>query len=159
MGGSATWLGGALRESSPFHTPWRQVKGGLWDVGPHAVGMLWAALGPVTAVTADHGLADITHLILHHASGATSTVTLSLSAPESAARFELSIWGQPGTAPLPPAAEGAVPALRTALTELVEYAESGRTGHPCDVRFGRDITAVLAAAESEPAIAARVANR
>jgi predicted dehydrogenase len=149
MGGSATWLGAALGTSSPFNTPWRQVKGGLWDVGPHTVGMLWAALGPVTAVTADHGLADITHLILHHASGVTSTVTVSLSAPKGATRFELSLWGEPGTVTLPPAAGDAVSALRTALAELIANAEAGRTDHPCDVRFGRDITRVLAAAQAE----------
>lgn len=155
MGGSAAWLGSAMRTSSPFNTPWRQVKGGLWDVGPHAVGMLWAALGPVTRVTADHGLADITHLVLHHASGVTSTVTVTLSAPEQAARFDLSLWGEPGTAPLPRTAGTPVTALRTALTELVEHAESGRTDHPCDVRFGRDITRVLAAAQHQLDAASR----
>lgn len=147
MGGAATWLGAALRESNPFNTPWRQAKGGLWDVGPHAVGLLWAALGPVVSVTADRGLADITHLVLHHASGVTSTVTVSLSAPEPAARFELSLWGEPGTSVLPAASGTAVGAARTALTDLIERAESGRSDHPCDVRFGRDITRVLAAAQ------------
>src|SRR5580693_510023 len=43
LGGSATWLGTSLDESSPFNTPWRQVKGGLWDLGPHVVSLLWAA--------------------------------------------------------------------------------------------------------------------
>ena len=152
LGGSATWLGSAMRASSPFHTPWRQVKGGLWDVGPHAVGMLWAALGPVTSVTADHGLADITHLVLHHASRVTSTVTVSLSAPEQAARFEMSVWGEPGTAPFPASAGTPVTALRTALDELVANAESGRTDHPCDVRFGREITRVLTTAERQLAV-------
>jgi predicted dehydrogenase len=33
-GGSAVWLGSSLRESSPFNTPWRRDKGGLWDLGP-----------------------------------------------------------------------------------------------------------------------------
>ena len=40
-GGSAAWLASALLASSPFNTPWRREKGGLWDVGPHVVSLLW----------------------------------------------------------------------------------------------------------------------
>jgi len=60
--------------SAHQHTPrpgigWRRDQGGLWDVGPHMVSLLWASLGPVTSVTADRGPADVTHLILHHQGG------------------------------------------------------------------------------------------
>src|SRR4029077_10351685 len=54
-GGVSAWLGSALRESNPFNTPCRRDRGGLWDVGPHVVSLLWASLGPVTSVTADSG--------------------------------------------------------------------------------------------------------
>ena len=79
-GGVSAWLGSALQDSNPFNTPWRRDQGGLWDVGPHMVSLLWASLGPVTSVTADRGPADVTHLVLHHQGGATSTTTLTLSA-------------------------------------------------------------------------------
>ena len=69
LGGLAAWFGSSLEESSPFNTPWRRDKGALWDVAPHVVSLLWAALGPVTAVTADAGPADVSHLILHHQGG------------------------------------------------------------------------------------------
>ena len=72
-GGVAVWLGSALQPDSPFNTPWRQEKGGLWDLGPHVVSMLWACLGPVTSVSAVAGAADVTHLVLRHESGASST--------------------------------------------------------------------------------------
>jgi len=75
-GGCAVWLGSSLLESSPFNTPWRRQKGGLWDLAPHAVSLLWACLGPVVSVTADAGRADVSHLVLHHESGVTSTVTV-----------------------------------------------------------------------------------
>jgi hypothetical protein len=45
-----------------------------------------------------------------------------------------------------------VAALRTALTELIaggRSAERGPVTHPCDVRFARDITRVLAEAEAQ----------
>jgi hypothetical protein len=42
-----------------------------------------------------------------------------------------------------------VECLRTALTELLAMAASGEVKHPCDVRFGRDVGRVLAAAQAQ----------
>ncbi|HLX48808.1 MAG TPA: Gfo/Idh/MocA family oxidoreductase [Streptosporangiaceae bacterium] len=148
-GGFAVWLGTALREPSPFNTPWRRDKGGLWDLGPHAVSLLWACLGPVTGVTADGGPADVSHLILHHEGGATSTVTVTLSAPASAGEFGLLVWGEPGVTEAPSETGNPVAALRTALAELAEGARAGRTDHPCDVRFGHAVGRVLAGAQAQ----------
>ena len=39
--------------------------------------------------------------------------------------------------------------LRVAAAELIASADSGQPAHPCDVRFGRDIVAVLAEAEAQ----------
>jgi hypothetical protein len=39
--------------------------------------------------------------------------------------------------------------LRTALTELSANARSGRTAHPCDVRFGQAVGRVIAEAERQ----------
>jgi predicted dehydrogenase len=147
-GASAAWFGDALEPESPFNTPWRREKGGLWDLAPHLVSLLWASLGPVTAVTADAGWADVTHLVLHHDGGATSTGTVTLSAPAGADRVELSLWGEPGWSAAP-TIEEPVSALRVALAELAAAARSGRADHPCDVRFGRDIVRVLAEAERQ----------
>jgi len=156
-GGASAWLGSALRESSPFNTPWRRQMGGLWDVGPHVVSLLWASLGPVTSVTADAGLADITHVVLHHEGGATSTTTLTLSATEAAAGFEVYVWGESGRLAAPIGSVDRVTALSTALGELAANARAGQTGHPCDVRFGRDVGRVLAEAQRQ--IDARRAGR
>jgi predicted dehydrogenase len=148
-GGSAAWMGSALQESSPFNTPWRQRKGGLWDLGPHVVAMFWASLGPMVSVTADTGWADVTHLVLHHESGVSSTATVTLSAPPAADYIDVSLWGEPGRSTAPMPSGDSVPALRIALSELAANARSGRVDHPCDVRFGRDIVHVLAQAERQ----------
>jgi predicted dehydrogenase len=148
-GGASAWLGTALRESSPFNTPWRRDRGGLWDLGPHVISLLWTSLGPVTSVTADAGLADVTHLVLHHRGGATSTATLTLSAAEAAAGFETYVWGKSGRLPMPGGDVDPVAALHTALGELVANARAGQTEHPCDVRFGRDVGRVLAEAQRQ----------
>ena len=146
-GGAAIWLGTSLQEDNPFNTPWRAEKGAVWDLGPHLVGMLWACLGPVTKVTAVPGKADVAHLVLRHSSGATSTVTATQSAPEAAAGVTVFVWGAAGRSLMPVELVDPVAALRTAAAELTAAAAAGRVTHPCDVRFGRDITKVLAEAE------------
>jgi predicted dehydrogenase len=154
-GGSAVWLGSSLLEGSPFNTGWRQDKGGLWDVAPHAVALLEASLGPVVSVTADAGPADVTHLVLHHASEVTSTVTATLRAPAAAEGFDMFLWGQAGRSALPAGPNHPVRELRVALTELADNARSGRLAHPCDVHLGRRVTSLLAQAQAQ--ISARTA--
>ena len=148
-GGATIWLGTSLQADNPFNTPWRREKGALWDLGPHLVGMLWACLGPVTEVTSVAGKADVAHLVLRHSSGATSTVTTTQSAPEAAAGVTVFVWGEAGRSVMPVDLVDPVAALRTAATELIVGARTGRVTHPCDVRFGRDITRVLAEAEGQ----------
>jgi predicted dehydrogenase len=148
-GGVSVWLGSALQETSPFNTPWRRQKGALWDLAPHVISLLWPALGPVASVTADAGPADVTYLVLHHETGATSTVTVTLSAPEEVAGLDLYVWGAAGRSAAPTGMTEPVAQLRTALTELAENARSGRTEHPCDVRFGHAVGRVIAEAERQ----------
>lgn len=149
VGGSALWLGSALSPDSPFNTPWRRDKGGLWDLAPHLIALLWASLGPVTSVTADAGHDDVVHLVLHHSGGASSGLTVTLAAPERAEFLEVSLWGSAGRSAAPRESGDAVAALRTALAELAACASSGRLDHRCDVRFGRDVTLVIADAQAQ----------
>jgi predicted dehydrogenase len=148
-GGHGEWLGEVLKPDSPFNTPWRAEKGGLWDLGPHVLSLLWACLGPITGVTATAGARDLTHLVLTHESGASSTATVTLSAPPAAAATNVYVWGEAGRSIMPNAPWDPVECLRTALTELLAMAETGQVKHPCDVHFGRDIVHVLAAAQSQ----------
>lgn len=53
--GRAEWLGALFSPGvdSPYAaSPWRGEKGGLWDVGPHALSVLLPVLGDATEVTA-----------------------------------------------------------------------------------------------------------
>jgi hypothetical protein len=121
----------------------------LWDIAPHVIALLWGALGPVTSVTADAGLADVSHLVLHHQGGASSAVTVSQSAGEKAAGFEAYVWGASGRSAAPAEATDPLPPMRTALAELAGNIRSGRTEHACDVRFGRDLGHVIAEAQRQ----------
>jgi predicted dehydrogenase len=149
MGGLATWFGSSLEESSPFNTPWRREKGALWDIAPHAVSLLWAALGPVTGVTADAGPADVSHLILHHEGGTSSTVTVSQHGGEAASGFETYLWGPSGRSAVPAGNTDALAPLGTALAELTANIRGGLSAHPCDAWFGRDVGHVISEAQRQ----------
>ena len=148
-GATAHWLGNAFGQDSPFATPWRRDKGGLWDLGPHVVSMLVAALGAVDRVTAEAGRRDTTNILLHHGPGATSVATVSIEAPDAAAVNDLMIWGPRGRSWMPGGSLPPEAALGVALQELISGVGSGQVGHPCDVRLGRDVVAVLADAAEQ----------
>ena len=148
-GATAHWLGNAFGEGSPFATPWRRDKGGLWDLGPHVLSILVAALGRVDQVTAGAGRRDTTNLLLRHSSGATSLATVSIDAPDEATVSDLVVWGPRGRSWMPGGGLPAEAALGVALRELIAGAASGQTEHACDVRLGRDIVAVLADAAEQ----------
>ncbi|MFB6656741.1 Gfo/Idh/MocA family protein [Streptomyces microflavus] len=146
----ALWLGSLYAEGSASEyadSPWRREKGGLWDVGPHALSVLIPVLGEVTELTAARGPADTTHLILRHTSGASSTVTLGLSAPPAAAGMDIELRGDHGTATIPEW-DGAEAAFRGAVDALSEAVRTG-VPHACDARFGLHLTELLARAEAQ----------
>ncbi|MFJ3669446.1 Gfo/Idh/MocA family protein [Streptomyces sp. NPDC090106] len=145
----AEWLGSVFTTDSPFGaSPWRREKGALWDVGPHALSVLLPVLGDVRRVAAAaHGPGDTAHLVLEHADGASSTLTLSLTAPPAAAGAAVELRGEAGARLLPRSPDGAVPALERALDALMTAARTG-VPHPCDAAFGLRVTEILASAEA-----------
>ncbi len=144
-------------EGNPFGTsPWRHEKGGLWDVGPHALSILWPALGPVRSVVAGAGVRDQVHLVLRHANDRSSTASLSLMVPPPAAGNALYVYGEHGREDAPPGPFDPVLAHRAALDALVAQASAAEKGHACDVHFGARVVEVLAAAELSIRSGARV---
>ncbi|MFI8099741.1 Gfo/Idh/MocA family protein [Streptomyces sp. NPDC086023] len=151
----AHWFGAVFPPDgtrSPYAaSPWRQEKGGLWDVGPHALSVLIPVLGEVTSLSAARGPADLVHLVLRHASGASSTAALTLSAPREASGVGVELRGTPGIASLPDWSD--VPgAYGRALDALLESARTG-VPHPCDTGFGLRLTELLVEAEAQLAAA------
>ncbi|WP_369192884.1 Gfo/Idh/MocA family protein [Streptomyces djakartensis] len=145
--GRAQWLGAVFSGESPFATPWRREKGALWDVGPHALSVLLPVLGDVRRVTAAaYGPGDTAHVVLDHAGGASSTLTLSLTAPPAAAGAAVELRGEAGVALLPESSDDAVPALRRAADALRTAARTGRP-HACDAGFGLRVTEILSEAQ------------
>ncbi|WP_043664266.1 Gfo/Idh/MocA family protein [Streptomyces xylophagus] len=145
----AEWLGSVFTSDSPFAaSPWRQEKGALWDVGPHALSVLLPVLGDVRRVAAAvRGPGDTALLILDHVGGASSTLTLSLTAPTAAAGATVELRGETGVTVLPDSSGNAVSALVRAADALGVAVRTGRP-HPCDAAFGQRVTEILAQAEA-----------
>ncbi len=149
-GGQATWLGSIFTPGNPFAgSPWRREKGGLWDVGPHALSIALAVLGPVREVAAavrdDSGAV---HLVLLHAGGAASTVSVSLTVPEAAQGTSFRAYGPSGWTAMPDAGWEAVLAYQEALRQLMASSRTAAPRHPCDVHFGLEVVEVLERAQA-----------
>ncbi len=155
---SSGWRGGWLRWFSALQEPdnpfgasaWRHERGALWDTGPHALSTLSGALGPVTSLSAIAGEGDLVTLVLHHESGATSTVSLTQFAPPAAAGFEAAVWGDEGILPMPPRPGDTAlrRLLTTAAEELVAAVRAGEP-HPLDLGFGTRNVELLAEAQRQ----------
>ena len=144
LGVCTVWYAAQAAMDSPFpESPWRQQEGALWDVGPHALSQLLPALGPVTDVSGSRGHGDLVHLVLTHESGATSTMSLSMTMPAAAVRVSIEFYDEQGWHDRPDLERDVPAAYTSALSDLLANAAAGETGHRCDVRFGREVVEVL----------------
>ncbi|WP_411105890.1 Gfo/Idh/MocA family protein [Streptomyces sp. cmx-4-9] len=148
---AAHWLGAVFPpDGAPgayADSPWRKAKGGLWDVGPHALSVLVPVLGEVTSVSATRGPSDVVQLALRHSGGAASTAVLCLGAPTAAAGVGVELRGAEGVFELPgwndvPGAYG------RALDALLDSARTG-VPDPRGAAFGARLTEILAEAEAQ----------
>ncbi len=132
-------LASIFEPGNPFgRSEWRRKRGALWDIGPHALALLLPTLGPVEQVAAIRGRGDEVHLALRHATGAASSVTLSLTAQTETT--EVLFWGDAGIARMPGDVD-----LAAAYSGAIDALLAG------DTRFGaglaRDVVRVLADAD------------
>jgi len=150
-GGRATSFGSIFTGRNPYAgSVWRREHGGLWDIGPHALSLLWPALGPVTEVTAMTGPRQTTYVTMRHESRAVSTMELTLDAAPAASHYETVLYGESGWVTLPGFDGDAQASFGRAVTQLIESV--GGPEHPLSVWFGRQVVKVLAAAEASATV-------
>ncbi|WP_446211198.1 Gfo/Idh/MocA family protein [Micromonospora sp. IBSANI012] len=144
----ATMFASIYQPGSPYgESQWRIEHGALWDIGPHALSIILPVLGRVTRVAAMNGPSGLVHLLLTHVGGATSAISLTLDAPREATTRDFVFFGENGTETVPPGDGDAITAFGTAIDQLLEEIDAGTRDHRCDVRFGREVVAILSAAE------------
>jgi len=145
-GGTGMFLASSLAPDSPFAaSPWRHRHGALWDLVPHLLALLIPVLGPVEDVVAARGVRDTAHVAFRHEGGASSDVTVSLTAPAAAECLRLELWGPSGFTQAPLAHGFEAPYART-VSALVSAIETG-VPDPCAADFGAEVVHVVAAAE------------
>jgi predicted dehydrogenase len=148
QGATARFFSGAMLPGTPYtNSVWRQRRGALWDIGPHALSVLLPILGNVVAVEAKRQEPKITLLRLTHVNGGQSDVALSFHA-EPAAQGESYCFrsgSQTATVDVRPARRRG--AFHHAVDALITAAKTGAP-HSCDVRFGLRVLQILVAAES-----------
>ena len=143
-GGRGDWLTSHAGPDNPYAgSQWRRENGALWDVGPHMLALLVPALGPVVGIAGARGEGDLVHLVLTHAGGATSRMSLTQGMPAGTTRVTVEFYGEGGWWTQPDDDRDVAAAYGRALSELLANIAAGEVRHRCDVRFGRDVVEVL----------------
>jgi predicted dehydrogenase len=143
-GADSRWISGALLDGPFSNSPWRHDKGALDDVGPHAFDLLDAALGEITdVIAANVSETGLWQLILQHAGGATSTVSLCLSLPLQPPFADFTVFGTNGARTLSSRDTPALECFTNLLDDFVAMVHSGTTTHECDVRRGLHLQRVI----------------
>jgi predicted dehydrogenase len=138
-------------EGGPFaSSAWRREYGALWDIGPHALSLLWPILGEPRSIVAGPGREDHVHLIARHPEGRSSSLSLSLTAPSATVGRSFYVEGEHGRESLPIAPstdEDVVKAHQAAIDALIAQLAQPRRSHALDVHFGARVVEVLEAAQ------------
>ena len=130
----ARYLHGAFLHGA-MATGWRLTRGALFDLGPHLLDLVDAALGPVEELRATGDSRRWIELTCRHRGGAVSQLSLSGAVGLPSSRAGIDLYGPAGVLALDFAAvdhEECWPVLRA------EFAAAVRSGvpHPLDVRRG-----------------------
>ncbi len=126
-----------------FATPWRIEKGALLDLGPHIIDLLDAALGPVVGVRAHGDARRWIGVLLEHASGVVSEVSMSARSAVEPSRAAAAVFTEAGVVEIDTAAEVGPKAISTFASEFVTTAKQGLGGHDLDVRRGLHLQRIL----------------
>lgn len=137
-GAQARQVGSVLE--GPFTKTWRLEYGVVHDVGPHALDLVDAAVGPIEDLTAIGDPADWVALTCHHAGGTTSQLAISAAVPRRGdGRYEsFDLFGPDGSLGLDFGTLDAADGEARWATLRAEFAAAVRAGesHQLDVHRG-----------------------
>jgi predicted dehydrogenase len=146
IGGRGHFLTGGFL-GGMFATPWRLDRGPLFDLGPHVIDLLDAALGPVVGIRAHGDPRRWVGLQLEHDTGAVSDASLTGISPGGDPRAGVEIHTSEGafgvdTAGFDPSV------LTTASDEFVDSVTGGGT-HPLGVARGLHLQRLITTAATD----------
>lgn len=148
QGAHAVWVSGALLDGPFAASPWRHERGALWDVGPHAVELLDAALGSVIQVrAAARTSGDLVQLLVEHEGGQLSEVTATLRVPIDPSIGTVTLFGDGGALAFSTDKVDAHAAYAVLLEQFADAVEGHGRGPTCDAQRGLAVQRVLQQAE------------
>jgi predicted dehydrogenase len=143
LGGRGQFLTGGLL-GGMFATPWRMERGPLWDLGPHVIDLLDAALGPVDEISAFGDLHRWIDLHLAHASGIVSQASITAYSRLDPSRAGAAIYHPGGVLEVDTTgvSQEAAPVIASEFAAAVR----NRQSHVLDVHRGLHIQNLLTSA-------------
>ena len=139
-----------MTTDSPFRgSLWRQQDGAaLWDIGPHALSVLVAMMGPVVEAWSMPAEPRFARFETRHAAGGTAEISLTIHAPPGETRSEYRFSRKGEDVVLPEPVFSRPDALSRAAEELLDLVRSGRRDHECGIGLGVETVRWLAAIEN-----------
>jgi predicted dehydrogenase len=146
LGGRGEFLTGAFL-GGMFATPWRLERGPLWDLGPHLVDLLDAALGPIGEIAAYGDSHRWVDLELTHESGIVSQASITAYSRLDPSRTGVSIYHSEGVHEV----DGVGVSEEAFLTIASEFADTVRNerSHELDVHRGLYLQNLLTTAAQD----------
>jgi len=128
LGGRGIFASGAVL-GGPFATPWRLEHGPLYDLGPHVLDLLDAAIGPIVDVEAAGDPLGWLTLACTHEHGATSSASLTMATSIQPHRAGVEVYTADRVLEIDCTSAVGVEAFATLRAELASMVTSGTT-HP-----------------------------
>jgi predicted dehydrogenase len=148
-GGQASFVTGAALPGSPFATPWRIERGAVYDLAPHVLDLMDAAMGRVVDLTATGDPRRWVSIVTHHEGGALGQTSLSITTPHVPGTMQVSVTTEDGVVVFDGARSDEEPdvgeALMTAWTTAIETGVDAEV----DVHRGLHLQRLLVEAEDQ----------
>ncbi len=140
-GGRGIFVNG-LQFGGAFATPWRLAEGPLFDLGPHVIDFLEAAMGPVVEIRASGDLLGWVALTLIHENAAVSQASLSFGSVLDRDVATIEIFTPQGHFPFDCEATYSEHTIDTVLREFVRCVREDRA-HELDLHHGLHLQRLL----------------
>jgi predicted dehydrogenase len=147
-GGTASFITGAALEGSPFATPWRVERGALFDLGPHLLDLMDAAMGRIEHVEAAGDPVRWISLITHHEGGALGSASLSITTPGATGGFRCEVFTDAGPVVFDSSESDQDPGVSEALTRALAKAVQTGEAPLVDVHRGLHLQRLIAQVEA-----------
>ena len=147
-GAQARFVSGSSLAGAPFATPWRIERGALFDLGPHVLDLMDAAMGPVVRVAGTGDPLRWVCLTTEHESGAMGQIALSITTPGSDGSLHCEVFTDDGTVVYDGSRSDSDQDVGAAITTALAVAVRTGEPHPIDVHRGLYLQGLLDQAQS-----------